>query len=1007
MTTRKVDTIRERNDETQALGYLARATALLRLSVQVPDRVASWDVVVLTAASEYQASIYEMQVESARRRGFVSSSTRTLVVADPDGKRIGSGGATLNALRSLRDAVPDRDPADLKVLLIHAGGDSKRVPWANVLGKSFIPFPVLSDSDHPPLTVFDHQLAISAPIAHRMTGSGMLSFSGDALPLFASARVDLPKDDAMVVTFPVSIAIAEKHGVIVASQSGEVIELLQKASADELIGHGALVRGCAALLDTGIYAVCGESFRSLLALAESEPNPVSELIEMGAECSLYEEIASGFVPAMEKWLRKMPLGERIHKALVGHTLVHSEASNLTFIHFGSSAEVLQHLTRPWGGMLSRRILSECGPGVDPSATACASDVESTTTVGKGSLLFGCHLGPDVRIGNRCAVIGVDSNSADLRLPDNTCLWQVPLRGKADSVSSLLVCCGVDDNPKSELGSATFGNCELESWMTRRGVLSGDLWPEGGARTIWNAKLFPCVSDAKGVAMVMWLLRFDDDEENRLDPWRDARRLSLSELHMEVDARAFMDRQDDLVAHLVFHAIDRSVHDGADRNLSALTKHLSSDAHGEELIKLAGGLMSDGGRIGPGLPESRVLQMRCDLLRSGGDEKGAANAGKEAFRAVHREVTHAVRSYEPVPVEDLMTGARDEVRLPVRFDVAGGWSDTPPYCLERPARVLNIAMTLGGELPVGASVETLPDKKWELVLEDAGGLTTTVCDGESVLGDEGLKDKFALLRTALVLSGYGHGTCVTQGVRVRTWARVPRGSGMGTSSILAASLLTALQRLAGRPSAPEVIIGLVLVLEQRMTTGGGWQDQIGGLVPGIKLISSAPVTPIRPRVERVPLFPEILDEFQQRFVVAFTGIERLAKNVLQIVVGNYLSRDDGILSAIAELVEFAEEGRKLLALGDLDGLGYVMRDAWAIHQVLDPNCSNPEVDTMFNDISDLILGGKLAGAGGGGFMGVMAKDPEAARRAREILVARGGSIKVYDWALWNGETGMAC
>ena len=721
MTTREISTVRERNDEAQALGHLARATALLRLAVQVPERVSSWDVIILTAASEYQASIYEMQVQSARRRGFVPDGTRTLVVADPGGKRIGSGGATLNALRCLRAAFPGKDPAESKVLLIHAGGDSKRVPWANVLGKSFIPFPVLSDSDHPPLTVFDHQLAISAPIAHRMTGGGMLSFSGDALPLFASARIDLPKDDAMVVTFPVSIATAEKHGVIVASESGKVTQLLQKASADELIEQSALVRGCAALLDTGIYAVCGRSFRALLALSEATPNPVTELIDTGAECSLYEELASAFVPAREEWLRGRPLGQRIIGALAGHTLVHCEASTLTFIHFGSSAEVLQHLTRPWGGMLSRRILSECGPGVDPSATACASDVEHTTTVGKGSLLFGCHLGPDVRIGNRCAVVGVDSDSPALRLPDNTCLWQVPLRGDAESVSSLLVCCGVDDNPKADLGSATFGNRDIESWMTRRGIVPGDLWPEGGAKTVWNAKLFPCVPGDQGVAMVMWLLRLGDADESRLDPWRRARRLSLSELHMEVDAKAFMDRQDELVAHLVFHAIDRSVHDGADRNLSALTKHLGSDAHEKKLISLAGGLASDGGHIGPGLPESRVSQMRCDLLRSGGDDKGSSDAEKEAFHAVQREVTHAVRSYEPVPVEGLEAGTRDEVQLPVRFDMAGGWSDTPPYCLERPARVLNMAVTLGGKLPVGASVEALPDKKWELILEDADGL----------------------------------------------------------------------------------------------------------------------------------------------------------------------------------------------------------------------------------------------------------------------------------------------
>jgi len=723
-------------------------------------------------------------------------------------------------------------------------------------------------------------------------------------------------------------------------------------------------------------------------------------MEAGAECSLYEEIASAFVPSMQEWLKKMPLGERIRKALSGHALVQREAADLTFIHFGSSAEVLQHLTRDWGGVLSRRVLSECGQGVDSSATVCASDVDDSTTVGPGSLLFGSHLEGNVRIGNRCAVVGVDSSNADLNLPDNTCLWQVPL-GNTSHNAKILVCCGVDDNPKLDIESATFGNCNLVRWMNDRGITVEDLWPEGGPKIVWNARLFPCMPGVEGVRLAMWLLRREGDD-SLLDDWRSARRLSLSELHMEVDAEAFMTRQEELVAHLVFHAIDRSVNDGADRNLSALTKHLRSDTHGPRLVELAGQLSGREDSVELGLPGSRVFQMQCDLLASAGDGEGSQKAAKEAFSAVHCEVTKAVHSYDPSPVEGLTSGVIEEVSLPVRFDVAGGWSDTPPYCLERPARVLNMAVTLEGKLPVGASVETLPDRRWELVLEDADGTTTTVRDGESVLGDKGLGDKFALLKAALVLSGYGSGTRITQGVKVRTWAHVPRGSGMGTSSILAAALLTALQRLAGRPDDEDTIIDLVLVLEQRLTTGGGWQDQIGGLIPGIKLISSAPVIPIHPRVETVPLLPEILEEFQERFVIAFTGIERLAKNVLQIVVGNYLSRDGQVLSAISDLVDLAEEGRKLFALGDLDGLGLVMRDAWNIHQVLDPNCSNPEVDSMFNAVSDLVLGGKLAGAGGGGFMGIMAKDREAALRVRRALSGMGESIRVYNWGLWTGD-----
>lgn len=151
-----------------------------------------------------------------------------LAVPDPQGKRIGSGGATLSALRVLADqlssqvgnrtpskatsesgvgttskgggtigekgGVPERgnvDPrlegvlevlAGFRVLLVHGGGDSKRVPWANPIGKPFIPLPFLvaKDSDEPVPTLFDHILAVAAPALGAMEGGGVLIMTGEA-----------------------------------------------------------------------------------------------------------------------------------------------------------------------------------------------------------------------------------------------------------------------------------------------------------------------------------------------------------------------------------------------------------------------------------------------------------------------------------------------------------------------------------------------------------------------------------------------------------------------------------------------------------------------------------------------------------------------------------------------------------------------------------------------------------------------------------------------------------
>jgi fucokinase len=587
----------------------------------------------------------------------------------------------------------------------------------------------------------------------------------------------------------------------------------------------------------------------------------------------------------------------------------------------------------------------------------------------------------------------------LHVPANTCLWQVPVLHDG-AVRTLTACCGVDDNPKQDAESGTFLNVRFPRWLDARDVHAEEIWDVGQPRTLWTARLFP-VGGGQGLAVAAWMMSADPSSiRDMAKVWRTLPRMSLAQLHASVDADTFVSVQQELVSDLVLKAVRRSADGGLDRNLAALGGQIEN-REVREWLSVLGSEMARGRRTRGLVAESRLLRMRADLAAVVGREAEACELRDAAFAAVQRQVSAAVSAKLPDAVSGLEPGTRVTVELPVRFDIAGGWSDTPPYCLERPARVLNLAALLDGQAPVGAYVETLSEPRWELALGSESDETLVVENGEPVAGTEGLRDRFALLRTALVLAGYGEGTTITQGVRVRTWANVPRGSGLGTSSILAAALVRALQRAAGRDDSSATVSDLVLVLEQRLTTGGGWQDQVGGLVPGIKLISSAPVVPIELKVEQVPLLPSVVEELEARLVIAFTGIERLAKNVLQIVVGRYLQRDGRLLSAIAELVALAEEGRRCFAMGQLDGVGEVMRRAWETHQVLDPHCSNSDVDDLLRQIDDLCSGVKLAGAGGGGFLGALARDADAAERVKLILAQQPG-VHVYSWSLASGE-----
>lgn len=210
-----------------------------------------------------------------------------------------------------------------------------------------------------------------------------------------------------------------------------------------------------------------------------------------------------------------------------------------------------------------------------------------------------------------------------------------------------------------------------------------------------------------------------------------------------------------------------------------------------------------------------------------------------------------------------------VELPVRVDFVGGWSDTPPWSLERAGCVLNMAITLEGSLPIGAVIETTDTTG--VFISDDNGEHLHIEEFSSILPPFDSNDPFRLVKSALLVTNViGGKILLSMGMKISTWANVPRGSGLGTSSILAAAVVKALLQITDGDESNENVARLVLVLEQLMGTGGGWQDQIGGLYPGIKFTSSFPGIPLRLQV--IPLLPspQMIMELQQRLVVVFTG-----------------------------------------------------------------------------------------------------------------------------------------
>lgn len=347
---------------------------------------------------------------------------------------------------------------------------------------------------------------------------------------------------------------------------------------------------------------------------------------------------------------------------------------------------------------------------------------------------------------------------------------------------------------------------------------------------------------------------------------------------------------------------------------------------------------------------------------------AAHYEAGSLRLVARQVAASVqpasRAFEPCPRP--APGASVVATAPARIDLGGGWSDTPPISYEVGGEVTNLAIRLVGPAaaaaacgdcsggssgrrgrPIGCRVTVLPRDGGpaeaapappQLVLrarQADGTLTEAVlrrveelaavpppgcptaivkcalryCGIVRVAADNNdddtgcaTGDLGAQLQAAV---GAGSG-----GLCVETWSELPTGSGLGTSSILVGTVLAALGRACGRAYTRQGLVHAVLQVEQQLGVGGGWQDQVGGLLGGLQCARSPRGLPLT--VECPPpgaLSPEARRRLEARLLLVYTGRQRLARHMVRSVLRRYYARCPCVLATVAALVLGAKEARR--------------------------------------------------------------------------------------------------
>ena len=223
-----------------------------------------------------------------------------------------------------------------------------------------------------------------------------------------------------------------------------------------------------------------------------------------------------------------------------------------------------------------------------------------------------------------------------------------------------------------------------------------------------------------------------------------------------------------------------------------------------------------------------------------------------------------------------------------------------------------------------------------------------------------------------------------GLEITLLAAIPAGSGLGTSSILAATVLGAISDFCGLAWDKNEIGNRTLILEQLLTTGGGWQDQYGGVLHGLKLLQTNEGFNQNPLVRWLPEYLFTDPEYRPCHLLYYTGITRTAKDILSEIVRGMFLNSEVHLGLLSEMKAHALDMYEAIQCGDFVAYGKLVGKTWEQNKALDSGTNPVAVEAIISKIQAYALGYKLPGAGGGGYLYIVAKDPGAALQIRKIL-----------------------
>ena len=846
---------------------------------------------------------------------------------DPVGHKLGSGGGTTWLLQQAHEWLNGE-----RCIVLHAGGQSRRLPSYAPSGKILTPIPVFRWERGQRLS--QSLLDLQLPLYERMMAQApqrltTMIVSGDVYIRAAERIGQIPDADVVCYGLWLDASIAKDHGVFVSDRrSPNVLKMmLQKPSTEQL---SELLKDHFYLTDIGIWLLSDRAVKLLMKRSMKEDGTLKEY-DMYSEygCTL------GTHPTIDD--------PELHELSVA--IVPLQGGE--FYHFGTSGEMISSTMAIQNIVNDQRDIMHHDRKPHPSIfTQNAITKIPFTEQNQNIWIENSCVGEHWTLSHDHIITGVPDNDWTITLEPGQCVDIIPI-----------------------------GETQ---YCVRRYDIN-----EKFAGAAQQEKRFPVLDSLDGLDNL-------DNLESKAVGFLSAEDISnVANLRrLFAQRKVFRSRNWPALArnwqHSVFYQLDL---DDAAREFKEM--NLSQPA---------------------ALPVEAPLMTRIHDCMFRGDSDGA-------FSLLREGLTAGVLASKQTPRLSVYPDQIVWGRSPVRIDLAGGWTDTPPYCLMEGGSVVNIAIELNGQPPLQTYIK--PCKEPHIILRSIDlGAMEVVETYEQLAAYNKVGSPFSIPKAALVLAGFQPGFSQETypslraqleafgcGIELTLLSAIPAGSGLGTSSILAATVLGAVNDFCSLAWDKNEIGRRTLVLEQLLTTGGGWQDQFGGVLGGVKLLDTQRGFDQNPRVRWLPDAVFTQPEYAQCHLLYYTGITRTAKKILAEIVRRMFVNHHQQLLQLREMKAHSMDMYEAIQRQDFLAMGQLISKTWQQNQRIDSGTNPNSVRRITDLIDDLCLGYKLPGAGGGGYLYMVAKDPESAARIRQILTMQQPNANARFVDMTLSKTGL--